>query len=187
MNEQEALARLRRGDIGGLEMLVRQYQVQALRVAYLITRDRHLAEDVVQEAFLRAYERIHQFDGTRPFGPWFFRLIANQALKAINARQREVHYDESEDGMVAIEELLPDPGPGPEDIVAQDEVRQQVWEALGRLSPAQRTAVVLRYYLEFSEEEIAKEMNCSRGTVKRHLHDARQRLRKWSRVLVKEG
>lgn len=187
MNEQEALARLQRGDISGLEKLVRLYQVQALRAAYLITQDRPLAEDVVQEAFLRAYERIHQFDDTRPFGPWFLRLVVNQALKAINARQREVPLDQEHEGDLDLEELLPDLIPGPEDLVAQAEVREQVWEALGRLSPAQRAAVVLRYYLGFSVGEIAVEMNCSRGTAKRHLFNARQRLRKWLCGLVHGG
>lgn len=187
MNEQEALARLRSGDIGGLEELVRLYQVQALRAAYLVTRDRQLAEDVVQEAFLRAYERIHQFDGTRPFGPWFLRLVVNRALKVVQARQREVSLDQDNDKIPPLEEFLPDFEPGPEAIITQAEVREHVWEALGRLSPAQRAAVILRYYLGFSEGEIAAEMNCSRGTVKRHLHDARRRLQKWLRVFVQEG
>lgn len=69
--EQQALARLKERDIGGLEFLVRRYQVQAVRAAYLVTRDRGLAEEVVQSAFLRAYERIEQFDARRPFRPWF--------------------------------------------------------------------------------------------------------------------
>lgn len=69
MEESEAITRLKRGDISGLEMLVKRYQVQALEAAYLITRDYHMAEDIVQSAFLRAYERIGQFDSDRPFGP----------------------------------------------------------------------------------------------------------------------
>ena len=62
MEEQEAIARLKRGDVGGLEVLVRGHQVRAVRTVFLITRDRALAEDIVQAAFLRAYERIGQFD-----------------------------------------------------------------------------------------------------------------------------
>lgn len=71
MEESRAIDRLRRGDVAGLEFLVRQYQIPALRAAYLITRDSALAQDVVQAAFLKAYERISQFDPNRPFGPWF--------------------------------------------------------------------------------------------------------------------
>ena len=69
MEEAEAIARLKQGDVGGLEALVRGHQVQAVRTAYLITRDRALAEDVVQAAFVRAYERVGQFDSERPFDP----------------------------------------------------------------------------------------------------------------------
>ncbi len=62
-------------------MLVRRHQVEALRVAVLITRDRALAEDIVQAAFLRAYERIDQFDADRPFAPWFLRGVVRDAVK----------------------------------------------------------------------------------------------------------
>ena len=93
MDDTEAIARLRRGDIGGLEWLVRRYQVQALRTAYLIVRDHALAEDLVQTAFVRAYERIGQFDPARPFAPWFLRSVANDALKAAQRRERSVPLD----------------------------------------------------------------------------------------------
>ncbi len=81
MEEQEAIARLKRGDVGGLEALVHKYQVKAVRTAYLVVRDRALAEDIVQAAFLRAYERIGQFDAGRPFGPWFLRSVAYEFLR----------------------------------------------------------------------------------------------------------
>ena len=91
MEEREAIARLNRGDIAGLETLVRQYQVQAVRTAYLITRDRALAEDIVQAAFLRVYERIGQFDTKRPFGPWFLRSVVNDAIKAATRHEHQVY------------------------------------------------------------------------------------------------
>ncbi len=88
MQESKAIARLKRGDLGGLEALVMTYQVKALRAAYLIVRDDDLVEDVVQNAFLRAYERIAQFDGERPFGPWFFRIVINIARRSAARRER---------------------------------------------------------------------------------------------------
>ena len=69
MEEAEAIARLKQGDVGGLEALVHGHQVQAVRTAYLITRDRALAEDIVQAAFVRAHERIEQFDTGRSLVP----------------------------------------------------------------------------------------------------------------------
>ena len=75
--ERAAVDVLRRGDIAGLEILVRLHQVRAVRAAYLVTRDRALAEEVVQEAFVRAYDRIDQFDPGRPFAPWLLRSVVN--------------------------------------------------------------------------------------------------------------
>jgi RNA polymerase sigma-70 factor (ECF subfamily) len=184
MEEQEAIARLKRGDIGGLEALVRKYQVQAVRAAYLITRDRALAEDIVQAAFLRAYERIGQFDTGRSFGPWFLRSVINDAVKAAARRKRQVSLEASPEGEGAsLANLLADPGPGPDDLMEAAEFRQTVWAALGELPPAQRAAIVLRYYLDLSEAEMADELACPPGTVKWRLHAARKRLRTLLRPL----
>jgi len=184
MEEQEAIARLKRGDIGGLEALVRRYQVQAVRTAYLITCDHALAEDIVQAAFLRACEHIGQFDAGRPFGPWFLRSVANDAVKAAARRERQVSLEaDSEGEETSLADLLADPDPGPNDLVEAAEVRQTVWAALGKLPPAQRAAIVLRYYLDLSEAEMADELACPPGTVKWRLHAARKRLRRLLRPL----
>ena len=105
MDVTEAIARLRKRDISGLEMLVLEYQVQAVRAAYLITQDRPMAEDVVATAFLRAYERIGQFDTSRPFGPWFLRVVVNDAIKAVSRQRRHVSLHQTP---VADEEPLAD-------------------------------------------------------------------------------
>ena len=184
MEEREAIARLKRGDIGGLEALVRQYQVRAVRTAYLVTRDRALAEDIVQAAFLRAYERIGQFDAGRPFGPWFLRSVVNDAVKTATRRKRQVSLEASYEGEeTSLADLLADLGPGPADLVEAAETRQAVWAALGKLPPAQRAAIVQRYYLGLSEAEMAGELACPPGTVKWRLHAARKRLRTLLRPL----
>jgi RNA polymerase sigma factor (sigma-70 family) len=92
MEESDALARLRDGDIAGLETLVALYQSQALDVAYIISHDRPLAEDVVQTAFIRAYERIAQLRPGSAFGPWFLRSVINDTLKAVT-RSHNVTLD----------------------------------------------------------------------------------------------
>jgi RNA polymerase sigma-70 factor (ECF subfamily) len=184
MEEQEAIARLKRGDISGLEALVRKYQVQAVRAAYLITRDRGLAEDIVQAAFLRAYERIGQFDAGRPFGPWFLRGVVNDAIKAAARCQHQVPLEVNPQGEeTSLAELLADPAPSPDDWVEAAELRQAVWAALGELPPAQRAAIVMRYYLNLSEAEMADELACPPGTVKWRLYAAQKRLRMLLRPL----
>jgi len=174
----EAIARLRKRDISGLETLVLEYQVQAVRAAYLITQDRPMAEDVVASAFLRAYERIGQFDPSRPFGPWFLRIVVNDAIKAVSRQRRHVSLHQT---LGADEEplgdRLPDQGTGPQELAERAEVRRAVGEALRVLSPSQRAAIVMRYYLGLSEAEIAGRFGRTTGTIKRHLHDGRKRLR----------
>lgn len=177
MEEAEAIAQLKQGDVGGLEALVRGHQVQAVRTAYLITRDRALAEDIVQAAFVRAYERVGQFDSERPFGPWFLRGVVNDAIKAASRRECWVPLEAGVGAEAVLADLLADPNPGPADLVEAADTRRAVWEALGRLPPTQRAAIVLRYYLGLSGAEMAKELACPPGTVKWRLHAARNRLR----------
>jgi RNA polymerase sigma-70 factor (ECF subfamily) len=171
MEEADAIQRLKRGDIGGLEILVKRYQVLASRTAFLVVRDQALTQDLVQAAFVRAYERIGGFDGTRPFGPWFLRLVLNDAVKAAMRRSREVHLaDQTED-------LVPSKEDGPERAAEHAETADEVWAALGRLTPTHRAAVVQRYYLGLTEAEIAAELGCPQTTIKARLHAARERLR----------
>ncbi|MCX7683228.1 MAG: sigma-70 family RNA polymerase sigma factor [Anaerolineae bacterium] len=177
MEEQEAIARLKQGDIKGLEILVRTYQLPATRVAYLITRDRALAEEIVQSAFLRAYERIGQFSAGRSFGPWFLRSVVNEAVKCASKGNRLISLDadESEEDS-SLSDTLTDPAPGPEELAETEEVRRIVWDALGKLPPKQRAVIVMRYYLGLSEAEMGQCLGCPAGTVKWRLHAARQRL-----------
>lgn len=172
MSERRAIARLKQGNIDGLETLVKKYQVRAVRAAALITHDRSSAEDIVQTAFIRVYERIHQFDETRPFGPWFLRCVVNDAVKAVT--RGKIHLALDDPGVRV--DLL-DPTPDPAEQLERVESEAALWDALAQLPPEQRAAVVLRYYLGMSEAEIADRQAAPKGTVKWRLHTARTRLR----------
>jgi len=174
--EQDAIARLKGGDLGGMESLVHRYQLQAIRAAYLIAGDRQVAEDIIQAAFLRAAERIHQFDDRRPFGPWFLRSVVNDAIKAANRQRRQVPLDAS-DGPDPFE-WLTDPTPLPEEQAQAEETRQAVQRALEQLTPGQRAVVVMHYYLDMDQAEMSKRLDSPVGTVKWRLHTARKRLRR---------
>lgn len=173
-DESQAITQLKCGDIAGLEALVRLHQTKALRVAYLITRDYALAEDIVQSAFIRVYDRIAQFDASRPFAPWFFRVVANDALKAIAKRDRHLPL-ETEEAAQHIE--LTSPEIGLDEMMEAAEMSEAVAAVLDRLPPAQRTAIVLRYYLNLSDEEMSERLDCAPGTVRWRLSVARQRMR----------
>src|SRR5262249_52595451 len=137
--------------------------------------DRALAEDIVQAAFLRAYERIAQFDPRRPFGPWFLRSVINDAIKAAARHERGLSLDHDDAGAVA--ELM-SPAPDPVALLVAAETQEAIWATLARLTPAQRAAIVMRYYLDWSEAEMSAYLACPPGTVKRRLHDARRSLRR---------
>jgi RNA polymerase sigma-70 factor (ECF subfamily) len=175
--ERASIARLRDGDIGGLAALVETYQLHAVRTAYLIVRDRPLAEDITQAAFIRAYERIGQFDPEASFGPWFLRSVANDAIKAVERARRTTPLAEDGDGAPAL--LLVDPAAGPAALFEQAEDASVVWTLLGRLPAKQRAVIVLRYYVGLTDVEIADRLDVPRATVRWRLFAARDRLRTW--------
>lgn len=126
---QAAIRRLKQGDIGGLEMLVEVYQVQAVRAAYLITNDHASAEDVVQTAFVRVYHRIDQFDSKRDLAPWFMKVVANAANKAVRGSGRNLSLDAPTpigDGLVSFADFLADEAPNPEAEAVTSELRTAV-------------------------------------------------------------
>jgi RNA polymerase sigma-70 factor, ECF subfamily len=173
--EVASVARMRRGDIGGLEFFVRRFQVEATRASFLIVRDRPLAEDIVARGFLRAYERIDQFDPARPFRPWFLRAVVNDSLKAAQRRTRTVSLSAGSDRESTLR--LEADAASPEMLAERSDVRRSIASAVDALTPKQRAAVVLHYYLGLSGREIADRTSTPQGTIKRRLHDARVRLR----------
>ena len=176
MDETQAIQRLKQGDISGLEHLVAQHQVKAVRTAYLITRDLGLAEDIVQDSFIKAFHAIRGFDATRPFEPWFMRGVVNAAVKTMQRSARQVEVGEDADESL-LAELAARVG-SVEEQVESIEVQNQIWDAMQKLSPRQRAVVVQRYFLEMSEKEMAEEAGSSVGTIKWMLNAARERLRR---------
>lgn len=190
MDERRAVSRLKHGDIRGLEPLVRAYYFPAVRAAYLITHDRSLAEDVVQTQFIRAYERIDQFDDERAFGPWFLRSVVNSATTLATRLERFVPFDAvdpANDDGPDWRDTLSDPRPGPEAVFAGVEASEEVWQALAKLPAEQRATVVMRYYLELRDDEVAERLGIAPATVRWRLHAARKRLRTLLGGVLPEG
>jgi RNA polymerase sigma-70 factor (ECF subfamily) len=174
MDDRESIHRMKAGDIGGLEMLVDRYQVKAVRAAFLVTRDKALSEDVVQDTFIRLYQRIQHFDESRPFEPYLMRSVVNAALNAIRHERRSTSLDADP---VLVESLL-EQATSVEAQVELAQLAQELLLALSRLSPRQRAVIVQRYYLELSEREMAQTLDAAPGTIKWLLHAARTRLRR---------
>lgn len=174
MNDLSAIQRLKNGDIGGLEELVARYQVKAVRTAFLILHDEALAEDIVQETFVRLYRRIGQFDGTRPFEPYLLRSVANAALNVARKTERQVSLD---DDAKPLEKLLTQ-AVSVESEVEYRQLKQEIVQVLSRLKPRERAVIIQRYYLGMSEKEMAATLDAPRGTIKWLLNAARTELRK---------
>jgi RNA polymerase sigma-70 factor (ECF subfamily) len=175
MDEQQAISRLKQGDLSGLEFLVRKYQAQAVHTAVLISGDPALAEDLVQTAFLRVASKIDQFDEQRAFRPWFLRTVVNDAIKAAKRQQKSVSLDEPADEVVS--DWLMDKAPRPEELAEASDLRRKVWTALQQLPPEQRAVSVQRHFLEMSEAEMVEKLQVPASTVKWWLHTARKSLK----------
>ena len=176
MEEQIAISRIKQGDLNGLETLVNLYQARAVHAAYLIVYDRALAEDVAQAAFVKAAEHIHQFDEGRPFAPWFFRIVVNDALKLAKRQKRNISLESLDEPAAQLAQWLTDPSLKPEQLIEQKETRENILSAIQSLPPDQRAVVVMRYYLEMSEADMSTKMDRPLSTIKWWLRDARKRL-----------
>ena len=149
----------------GFAALVEPYISRAYRLAFGIIHDRQAAEDAVQEALVRAYRSLDNLEEGRPFWPWFFRIVVNEALKQAKRSRRP-----------ALAPAPPDTVESPEHALLAQEERERVWQAIHRLPPAHRAVILLRYYEELSEAEMAEVLGLPPGTVKSRLHYARQAL-----------
>ncbi|MBC8171389.1 MAG: sigma-70 family RNA polymerase sigma factor [Anaerolineae bacterium] len=185
MDDQQAVARLRRGDMKGLTALIQCYQVRAVRTAYLITQDAALAEDVVQDAFIQLYRSIHSFDVSRPFAPWFMRIVVNAAIKASRASSKTVSLNLIDDETDADDYAFPIPEAADSVELAQTEA--VIWQALAALSAEQRAVIVLKFYLALSEQEMADQLTIPVGTVKSRLHHAKRQLHHLLADRMKQG
>ena len=175
MDDLQAIRRLKNGDIGGLEILIARYQEKAVRTAYLVTHHETLAEDVVQDVFVRFYERIRHFDESRAFEPYFMRSVVNTALNAVEKESRSSVFSDEIDA-ATVENLLASAATV-EDQVEFAQLKGEILQALEHLSPRQRVVVAQRYYLEMSEQEMTEALELAPGTVKWLLNAARSRLR----------
>jgi RNA polymerase sigma-70 factor (ECF subfamily) len=176
MEDQNAIVLLKQGNLNGLEMLVNRYQAKAVHAAYLITNERALAEDVVQAVFIKVAEKINQFDENCAFQPWFFRIVVNDALKAVNKRKRNAPLEEPDEPIGKIATWLVDPAPQPDQVLEKKEFSENILKAIRSLPPEQRAVVVMRYFLDMGEADMSAKMERPLSTIKWWLRDARKRL-----------
>jgi len=173
LDELAAIAQAQQGDVEAFASLVRQYQEIAFRTAYLIVRDDAEAQDVTQEAFLRAYRGLSRFDRHRSFRPWLLRIVTNEALNKVrSARRRDARMERYGRDTAAARHVE-----SPEGELEQMELARRVWQAVGTLNHEEQTVLYLQYFLDVPQAEAAAVIGRPIGTVKSRLHRALKRLR----------
>jgi RNA polymerase sigma-70 factor (ECF subfamily) len=170
----------KKGDVTAFEELVRRYDRNVFRIANHITQNREDAEDVVQDAFLKAYSNLGQFQGQSKFYTWLVRIAVNEALMRLRRRrpERMVSLDEdvkTEDDSVPRE--VADWSPNPEQLYGQGELKEILTKTIQGLPASFRTVFVLRDVEGLSTEETADALNLSIPAVKSRLLRARLQLR----------
>lgn len=163
------MSRVRLGDRSAFEELVRRHLRPAVRMAERLLGAGGDAEDMVQESFLAVLDTADRYDPSRPFAPWFYRILANRCSNARRAHRRR-----------ATEPLSPaleSPRPGPEREAERGALRQRLRAALDTLPDRQREVLLLFDVEGFTGPQIAEMLELSAGTVRWHLHQARAAMR----------
>ena len=170
LTETELIDRARRGDGAAWESLVNDHQQGVFRLAYLMLGNAPEAEDVAQEAFLRAFQALHRFDPERPLRPWLLSIAANLAR---NQRRSLGRY------FAAVRRLIqtePETKVTSESKLAEKWDAEAVWKAVRQLDELDQQIIYLRYFLDIPVAETAQILDIAEGTVKSRLHRALRRL-----------
>ncbi len=171
MTEDQAVLRCQHGERDAFRYLVERYQNVLFGTAYNMTRNRALAEEFAQEAFLSAWKGIRSFRRGRPFKPWLMRILINTVMA--HRRRRAVETTPIEGSEV---EAKVD-AENPVDLAESRSEQQALKRAIGELSPDHRQVVVLRYFADMTVPEVARASGLAEGTVKSRLYRAHQALR----------
>jgi len=186
-DEQEAASdetlcrRIAARDDAAFDLLVARYQGRAYRLAWSLLRNAEDARDVSQDAFIRVWEAADRFRGDARFSTWFYRILVNRCLDHKRRRRwwtRLVARDDDPDAHASVVERQPAPGPDAGDQVSEAQTMARLWDAVQRLSPQQRAAVILHAQEQLSVAEIADVLRVAEPTVRVHLHRAVAALRK---------
>lgn len=173
MSDEEVVARVLAGDTGLFEVIMRRYNQRLFRAARAITRDDSLAEDIMQTAYVHAYEHLRQFSGAARFGAWITRIAVNEALGRLRSAR---HFDEPE-GEGDVMDRFASSTPDPEQAAANAETSRLLELLIEHLPDSSRMVFILRDVEGMSTAEASHALGISEENVKVRLHRARATLR----------
>jgi RNA polymerase sigma-70 factor (ECF subfamily) len=169
-----AVRAVRSGNTDAFSEIVKRYQRRVFGLTLMVLRDPGSAEEVTQDAFVRAYTHLAAYDTRRPFYPWLatiaVRLAQNRVLQRIRIRDREVEATEPDAAEASVADPL--------STLMTDEEGRRLWQHVSHLPAGERTAVILHYRQDLGIKEVARALGVTAGTVKTFLFRARQKLRR---------
>jgi RNA polymerase sigma-70 factor (ECF subfamily) len=180
-SDMDIIQRVLAGDTASFELIMRRYNRRLYRIARTVLRNEADAEDVVQDAYIRAYERMHTFEGKGPFSAWLAKIALNEALgrlRGVDTARSHISFDDPQEGeeanyMATLISTLP----SPEQSAARGEVRRLLESAIDGLPDVYRMAFILCGVEEMSVAETAECLDLEPATVKTRYHRARNLLR----------
>ena len=178
MNSEKSLINLvKKGDKKAYEVLVLQYQDRLVFSIYKFLKDYELAQDIAQEAFVKAFKNIEKFRGDSSFYTWIYRIAINTAKNFLSSKSRksEIYDDEITELKLSESAVTSE---NPENILEAEELRSLTMDAIQGLPDDIRTTLSLREFDGLSYEEIAEVQNCPIGTVRSRIHKGREILDK---------
>ncbi|MFT8312237.1 MAG: RNA polymerase sigma factor SigW [Sporolactobacillus sp.] len=179
-SEKRLIKKIRKGDQQAFAELVERYKNSVFAICLRMVGNAQEAEDLSQEAFIRAYNHIDQYDHERKFSTWLFRIATNLSIDFLRRRKNVVSLDAVVPGTegLSLNAMLPDEGEQPEDRIVRKETEEMVQGEIKKLPEKYRSAVVLKYIEDLSLKEISEIMEIPVGTVKTRIHRGREMLRK---------
>jgi RNA polymerase sigma-70 factor (ECF subfamily) len=184
-SDETAVARARAGDTDAFRVLVERHSRSLFCLAFRMTGNEHDAEDVVQDALLRAYRKIEMFDERASFRTWLYRITVNCSLDLVRLRKRRAEQSGPADPeMDDPIQSVPATSPTPERMAMSGQARRHIDEAMEELSAAEKTAFVLRHYEGMCIEDISHVLGCRPGAVRHRVFRAVQKLRRALEPLV---
>ena len=174
MDQRQLIDHCQLGDLDSFEELYRLYKQKALGTAYLIGGSKHLAEDIIQEAFVICYYKIKELKNPDVFNIWFYRIVVRVGWRMAAKHKTHVSYE----NMNYDQNSSSNDSSFESDYEDKSNVRLLVREAIKKLTPPLKTVVILYYFNELTIKEIAKILDCFQGTVKSRLYKARKLLKK---------
>ncbi len=175
-DEKTWVFQAQQGSDEAFTQLVETYQKPVYNLCYRMLGEPESAEDAAQETFLRAYQSLHRYDASRPFGTWILSIAAHYCIDNLRRKKFAMFSMDVETDDGATFELPDASAPDPETESVRKEQRDRLHLLLKKLDATDRAAVILRYWYDFSEVEIANSLNLTVSAVKSRLHRSRRAL-----------